>query len=406
MDTAGFSELRTWLTEAGLAGKSETALLDGFCRLALDAGLPIGRAAIVIDTLHPVHEGPAFFWRREAGQTQTELVEYGPTSEGEMAENWRRSVFFHLLQTGGSLFRVRFHAGETADFFNFAKMRDEGMTDVAAMITRFPGSGAIGEMDSLYSYWATDRPHGFDDAHVEAIAGLVPMLALAVKCVSLARIAGTLVETYLGRDAGQRVLKGLIRRGVADRISAVLWYSDLREFTRITDQSPPEQIIPLLDDYAEAVISAIYDNGGDVLKLIGDGTLAIFTAAAAEEACRSAIAAHNLLQERVAQLNKRRARGTLPTTDVYVGLHIGEVFYGNIGSDERLDFTVVGPAVNEVARIAAMCRSVERNVLLSQAFANAMARLERGRLVSVGRYALRGVERPQELFTLDPFFLD
>ncbi len=171
-----------------------------------------------------------------------------------------------------------------------------------------------------------------------------------------------------------------------------------------SDQSPPEQIIPLLDDYAEAVISAIYDNGGDVLKLIGDGTLAIFAAPSAAEACRSAIAAHNVLQERVAQLNQRRARDSLPTTHVYVGLHIGEVFYGNIGSNERLDFTVVGPAVNEVARIAAMCRSVERNVLLSQAFADAMARLERGRLVSVGRYALRGVERPQELFTLDPFW--
>ena len=232
----------------------------------------------------------------------------------------------------------------------------------------------------------------------------MPMLALAVKCVSLARIAGTLVETYLGRDAGRRVLNGLIRRGVADRISAVLWYSDLREFTRITDQSPPEQIIPLLNDYAEAVISAVYDNGGDVLKLIGDGTLAMFTAAAAEEACRSAIAAYSVSQERAAQLNQRRASDSLPTTDVYVGLHIGEVFYGNIGSDERLDFTVVGPAVNEVARIAAMCRSVERNVLLSQAFADAMARSERGRLVSVGRYALRGVERPQELFTLDPFW--
>ena len=204
--------------------------------------------------------------------------------------------------------------------------------------------------------------------------------------------------------AGRRVLKGLIRRGVADRISAVLWYSDLREFTRITDQSPPEQIIPLLDDYAEAVISAIYDNGGDVLKLIGDGTLAIFTAAAAEEACRSAIAAHSVLQQRIGQLNQRRARDNLPTTHVYVGLHIGEVFYGNIGSDERLDFTVVGPAVNEVARIAAMCRSAERNVLLSQAFADAVARSERSRLVSVGRYALRGVERPQELFTLDPFW--
>jgi adenylate cyclase len=150
------------------------------------------------------------------------------------------------------------------------------------------------------------------------------------------------------------------------------------------------------------VISAVYDNGGDVLKPIGDGALAIFTTSAAEEACRSAIAAHSVSQERVAQLNQRRARDSLPTTDVYVGLHIGEAFYGNIGSDERLDFTVVGPAVNEVAHIAAMCRSVERNVLLSQAFADAMASAERGRLVSVGRYALCGVERPQELFTLDP----
>ena len=401
MNPEGSSELRTWLTQAGLAGKSEAALLDGFCQRALDAGLPIARAAIIIDTLHPVHEGRAFFWRREAGQAHTELVEYGPTTEGEALENWRRTVFFHLLESGESSYRVRFHAGETTEFLRLAHMREEGMSDVAAMITRFPRSGAIGEMDSLYSYWATDRPRGFDDPQLAAIGRLMPMLALAVKCVSLARIAGTLVETYLGRDAGRRVLQGRIRRGIADKISAVLWYSDLRGFTRITDQSAPEQIIPLLNDYAEAVISAIHGNGGDVLKLIGDGTLAIFTATTAEEACRSSIAAHNLLQEQLARLNQRRAQDHLPITDVYVGLHIGEVFYGNIGSDERLDFTVVGPAVNEVARIAAMCRSAERNVLLSQAFADAMA--SKHRLASVGRYALRGVERPQELFTLDPF---
>ena len=130
----------------------------------------------------------------------------------------------------------------------------------------------------------------------------------------------------------------------------MLWYSDLRGFTRITDQAPPQQIIPLLNDYAEAVISAVYDNDGDVLKLIGDGILAIFTAADAEEACRCAIAAQTALRGRIAALNQRRAGDNLPTTEVYLGLHIGEVFYGNIGSDERLDFTVVGPAVNEVAR--------------------------------------------------------
>jgi adenylate cyclase len=425
MERAKFAELSAWLTDAGLAGESETALLDGFCHRAITAGLLLARAALIIDTLHPVYEGRGFRWRREpvqpqpaaggsgfwesigwqpeAGQPQTELVEYGPTSEGEAAENWRRSVLFHLLETGGSLFRVRFHAGETTDFSTIARMRDEGMSDVIVMITRFAPSGAIGEMDCVYSYWATDHAQGFDDVQLEALSGLMPKLALAVKCVSLARIAGTLVETYLGRDAGRRVLAGRIRRGVAEQISAVLWYSDLRSFTRIADEAAPQQIIPFLNDYAEAVISSIYDNGGDVLKLIGDGTLAIFTAASPAAACNSALAAEAALRDRIADLNRRRASDNLPTTEVYLGLHVGDVFYGNIGSDERLDFTVVGPAVNEVARIAAMCRSVERGVLLSQAFADAMARLERGRLVSVGRYALRGVERPQELFTLDPF---
>jgi len=403
--TEDSSELRTWLTLAGLAGKSETALLDGFCSRALGAGMPIAHAMVLIDTLHPVHEGRAFSWRRRAGQAQTEVIEYGPTSMGQAAENWHRSVLFHLRENGASLFRVRFHAGETADFPDIVRMRGEGMTDVAAMIIRFPRSGTIGEMDALYAFWSADRPEGFEDSQVAALTRLMPTLALAVKCVSLARIAGTLVETYLGHDAGRRVLKGRIRRGVADRIRAVLWYSDLRGFTRITDQSAPEQIIPLLNDYAGAVIPAVYGNGGDVLKLIGDGTLAIFPASPAENACRGAIAAYDDLQQRVIQLNLRRVRDGLPITDVYVGLHIGEVFYGNIGSDERLDFTVVGPAVNEVARIAEMCRSVERNVLLSEALAEAMTR-ERSRLVSVGRYALRGVGRPQELFTFDPFWTE
>ena len=126
MDPANLSELRTWLTEAGLAGKSETVLLDGFCRRALGAGLPIAHAVIIIDTLHPVHEGRAFFWRRDARQAQTELVEYGPTSEGEAAETWQRSDLFHLLQTGGSLFRVRFHMGENADFPTVRRLRTKG----------------------------------------------------------------------------------------------------------------------------------------------------------------------------------------------------------------------------------------------------------------------------------------
>ena len=402
MNSAALSELRDWLAEAGLAGNSETEIVDGFCRRAVTAGLPIARATVIIDTLHPVHEGRVVRWRREGDERQAELIEYGPTTEGEAAENWRRSPFFRLLEEGGSRLRRRLLAGEPAEFSAIAALQDEGMTDYLALITRFAAHGVIGEMDCVYSSWATDHPQGFDDREIEALIGLMPLLALAVKCVSLARIAGTLVETYLGRDAGRRVLAGRIRRGVAETIGAVLWYSDLRGFTAVTDRAPPQQVIPLLNDYAEAVISAVHDSGGDVLKLIGDGTLAIFTSEATGEACRRAIEAETALRQRLHELNRRRAEKDLPTTDVYLGLHVGEVFYGNIGSKDRLDFTVVGPAVNEVSRIAAMCRSAERNVLLSAAFAEAVGEPERPRLVSVGRYALRGVERPQELFTLAP----
>jgi adenylate cyclase len=206
------------------------------------------------------------------------------------------------------------------------------------------------------------------------------------------------MKTYLGRDAARRVLSGRIMRGVADRIDTVIWFADLRGFTRITD-SAPEQVIPLLNDYADVIVSAIYAQGGDVLKLIGDGILAIFAAADRAHACAAALAAATAARNEVAALNRRRAHDGLPVTDMYLGLHVGEVFYGNVGSTERLDFTVVGPAVNEASRIAAMCRSVEQPMLVSGAFANVDGM--RGRLVSVGRYALRGVARPQELFTLD-----
>jgi adenylate cyclase len=256
-------------------------------------------------------------------------------------------------------------------------------------------------MDCILSSWTSDAPDGFAAPHLAALQRLVPSLALAVKCVSLGRIAETLVETYLGRDAGRRVLSGRIARGVADRIGAVLWFSDLRSYTRITDTAPPEQIIPLLNDYADAVVSSIHEHGGDVLKLIGDGTLAIFKGDDLGQACRAALAAVASARSRVGTLNERRTDAALPTTDIYLGLHVGEVFYGNVGSKDRLDFTVVGPAVNEASRIAAMCRSVDQPVLLSSAFAKA-AGAERRRLISVGRYALRGVGRPQELFTLDP----
>jgi adenylate cyclase len=408
VNEAFFAELSEWLTQAGLAGASETDIVSGFCDRCVAAGLPLARALLFIDTLHPVHEGRLLRWGYGLGKSP--LLEYGRTSpdalaasgagpqDVEMAERWRNSPHYKMLQTGDSFLRRRVNAATKDEFPVLSDFLAAGITDYVAIINRFAPEGIIGEMDGVYSSWATRVPEGFSDVQIAALERIAPYLALALKSVSLARMTATLMETYLGRDAGRRVLGGRIVRGIAERIDAVVWFSDLRGFTRITDTAP-EQAIPLLNDYSDAIVSAIHEHGGDVLKLIGDGTLAIFTAEDRAHACGAALSAAIAARARIDELNRRRAADGKPKTDMYLGLHVGEVFYGNVGSRERLDFTVIGPAVNEASRIAAMCRSVDQPILMSSAFAN-VGGIKR-RLVSVGRYALRGVAHPQELFTLD-----
>jgi adenylate cyclase len=401
-----FTELSEWLTECGLAGTSETDIVSGFCERCVAAGLPLGRALVFIDTLHPVHEGRLFRWGY--GPDQSPLVEYGRTSpdtasdaqphDVEAAQRWRDSPHYNMLQTGASCLRRRLSSTVDDEFPTLSEFRTAGMTDYVALITRFAPEGVIGEMDGVYSSFATRVPDGFTDDQIAALLRIAPSFALTLKSVSLARMTRTLMETYLGRDPGRRVLGGRIVRGFAERIDAVVWFSDLRGFTRITDTAP-EQAISLLNDYSDAIVSAIHEHGGDVLKLIGDGTFAIFTAEDRGHACGAALSAAIEAREHVQELNRRRVADGKPVTAMYLGLHIGEVFYGNIGSRERLDFTVVGPAVNEASRIAAMCRSVEQPILMSSAFADVGGIGHP--LVSVGRYALRGVAQPQELFTLD-----
>lgn len=400
MDDAQFQALASWLTEGGLAGLSEAEIVDGLCERLTTLGAQIGRAVVMIDTLHPIHEGRLFAWHPD--KRQTEITEYGRSDRNdEVASLWRQSAFYHLLETGESFLRRRIPSEGDVEFPHFAELRARGMTDYVALVQRFAAAGSIGEMDCVYASWASNSRDGFRESDVTDLVRLMPILSLAVKSVSLARVAATLVETYLGRDAGRRVLSGRIARGIADRIDAVLWFSDLRGYTRITETAEPEAIIPLLNAYSDAIISAIHRAGGEVLKLMGDGILAIFRADARGDGCRFALAAAESARLGVAILNDGRAAQNLPITEMYLGLHVGEVFYGNIGSEERLDFTVVGPAVNEVSRIAAMCRSVDQPILVSSAFKEAVG--EAGeRLVSVGRYALRGVGEPQHLFTLGP----
>jgi adenylate cyclase len=241
-------DLQAWLTQAGLAGTSETDIVSVFCDRCVTAGIPLGRAHVAIDTLHPVHEGRLFRW----GYHNEPLVhEYGRTSlegldvsgavslDAQATDVWRRGPF------GASLLRRRLNSDTKDEFSMMADWLSAGMTDYVAIITRFAAGGVIGEMDAVYSSWGTKAPDGFNDSQIASLEHLVPPLALAIKSVSLARMTRTLMETYLGRDAGQRVLSGRIVRGLAERIDAVVWFSDLRGFTHITD-TVPEQVIPLL----------------------------------------------------------------------------------------------------------------------------------------------------------------
>ena len=400
MDPTQKAEIASWVVAAGLDGMSEPDLLRGFCERLLAAGVPLCRGVIIADTLHPVFEGRLFRWQREPSDVAA-LVEFERLRDDDpRSERWRQSPFYTLLTQGGSELRRRLGRGEAADYAMIEELRDLGHTDYIALVSRFAAEGTIGELDCILSSWSSDAPGGLDDEQAALLRRLVPILALAIKTRSLARIAATLAETYLGRGAGRRVMGGRIERGVAEKLKAVLWFSDLRGFTGITDTAAPGQIIPLLNDYAEAVITSIHEAGGDVLKLMGDGTLAIFDASDPAQGCRAALHAKDLAKERILAVSARRAEAGLPVTQAYLGLHVGEVLFGNIGSPERLDFTVVGLAVNEVARIAAMCRSVERKLLVSTDFHDAAAAEDRARLVSVGRYALRGVGAAQDLYTV------
>ena len=221
-----------------------------------------------------------------------------------------------MLQTGDSFLRRRLDVTTIDEFPVFSDFLAAGMTDYVAIISRFAPGGVIGEMDGVYLSWATRVPDGFSNDQIAALQHLAPYLALAIKSVSLARMTGTLMETYLGRGAGQRVLGGRIVRGIAERIDTVIWFSDLRGFTRITDTAP-EQAIPLLNDYFDAIVSAIHGHGGDVVQLVGDGAFAIFTAEDRARGCGAALSAAIAAREGIVELNSAPG-GARQTDNRYV----------------------------------------------------------------------------------------
>src|SRR5580704_9728010 len=401
MELAPRLNLMNWLTSQGLTGASENDLVRGFCERCRACGLDVSRGLVFIDTLHPIFAGRGCRWN-DTETNESDSFEYLPTSESDAAQNWRRSTFFHMLENGDDEMRIDLADCASLDFSMIDELAAKGHRHFLAFVHRFGEAGTLGRMDNLYSYWVTRRAEGFEEQGLSALRDLVPALGLAIKSAAQVEIARTLGRVYLGRDASEQVLQGRISRGVTERINAVLWFSDLRGSTAISESIGPDEIIPFLNDYAQAAIDAIHDAGGDVLKLIGDGVLAMFTHEDMTSARRAALRAEHGFRRNMIALNAKRSADGRPATSAYVGLHVGEVFYGNIGSEDRLDFTAVGPAVNEVSRIASMCRSVDRELLASSDFQAGLDATGRRYLVSTGRFALRGIGRAQDLYTLDP----
>ncbi len=391
--------LRQGIERDTLEGRTEVEILTALCERLAKAGLPLMRASIAHDLLDPTFGARGVRWLRDQGGVEEVFKR---VDDAVVNESWIHSPFRALVEGGEERLRRRLDATHRrGEFPLLDALQDQGATDYVAFATPVAENVRLGEGQGIVSSWTTAAAGGFSDADIELLADMLPTLALAFMLLTANRIVRTAVTTYLGLDAGRRVLEGNIVRGRATPITAVVWYSDLVGFTRITDSIDPAALLELLNDYAEAQVESIEDNGGQVLKFIGDGMLAIFPDDDTTCACIRALDAAADQRRRIATLNGRRAAAHLPVTDTHLALHVGELLYGNVGSPRRLDFTVLGPAVNEAARMEALCGSLEQSVIVSTAFAEASG-AARSRLVSLGRYAMKGVARPQELFTLDP----
>ena len=392
------TSLQDWLVTEGLRGIGDVALLHGFCDRLLAEGVPVSRVFVGSDMLHPTLAARTLRWRRGDPTTDTDVLR----GDGSLpADEWRTSPFYAMMQAGVSELRLKLDdPAAVARFPVLPDLKQQGATDYLATVVAFGGMLCVGQVEEVYASFATDRTSGFTDHDLARLRGAMPALALALHAQRMALLGRTFLATYLGHDAAGRVLAGNIVRGQAEPVHAVIWSSDLTSFTRIADENPADQLLAMLNAYAEVVVEAIEAHGGDVLKFIGDGILAIFRDDNLIAACSRALDATRVMRTRVDVLKTSRSAVGLPITDVTLALHVGEVLYGNFGSATRLDFTVLGTAVNETARIAALSRTLDQKLLVSSSFA-AECGPRRSELVSLGRYALRGVARPQELFTLD-----
>jgi adenylate cyclase len=375
-----------WMMHRGRHLAAREEIVGGICERVRAAGLPIDRVAFFLWTLHPQYAGVALFW--DGAKVTMNRGVHG----FKQSDAYRNSPAARITEGERVIRRKLEDPGCALDFPVLRELREQGMTDYVMAEVLF--SGGVRNSVSL----TTRRAGGFTEHDIAEVQKLLHPFALIMENFNNRDLARTLLETYLGRISGSRVLEGQIKRGDGEELDAVIWFSDLRDSTPLSRALGERRFLELLNDYFEATAGAVLEHGGEVLRFIGDASLAVFptTREPPRAACARAVAAARAARERSRESNaKRRDTGLLPF-NCGVGLHLGRVLYGNIGTPERLEFSVIGAAANEAARIEALCKETGRDVVVSGTVAAQLGE----DWPSLGKFELRGVAQPVEVFAL------
>jgi len=380
-----------WLLDMRKQQTYVAVLFHSFLQQLRAIGVPIDRSTLHMPQLHPQLHARTILWE-EGAEGAVEI----PRVHGIEQTKFFLNSPIKLVAAGGPAVRRRLDRPDCPlDFPITREIHGKGYTDYSARPLPF----STGQINTLTL--ATKRPQGFSDLDIATVEAAMPLFGLLLELRHAYRTSETLMETYLGARSGQRVLTGTIQRGDVERINAVLWTSDLRDFTGLSEALPMAEVVELLDEYFECMAQAINANGGEILKFIGDAVLAIFPIEERQDGdpCRACLASMSAAQTALQNAERARAeRRTAGKTEFRCGiaLHVGDVMYGNIGAADRLDFTVIGPAVNLVSRIEALNPALEVPLVFSAAYAEHWGGPSR----SLGLHDLKGIAEPQEVFTL------
>jgi adenylate cyclase len=379
-----------WLVRDAAAQPFADNLFHDFCTHLRAEGVPVDRVTMHLRTLHPQFMGARMLWR--PGMTAPDLLTFEPSALEDPA--FLNSPI-KALYDGAEGIRQRldtpFDEGKEA-YSVYPDLRGQGYTDYVALPMEFTD----GKRHA--TSWSTKQPGGFTTADLVEINDLLPVLAMAIEIRLNRRITKNLLNAYVGRHAGERILSGDVRRGSGATVHAAIWNCDLRGFTRISEQWPRDDVIGWLNEYFDTMAAPVERHGGEILKFVGDGMLALFRLDT-PEACSAALQAAVEARHGMKALNARRIERGSFALGFGVALHVGDVMYGNIGTATRLDFTVIGPAVNVASRLQTLTKELRREVLLSSTFAMRSG-CSAEFLESLGRFPLRGVDEPLEVFGL------